>query len=91
MTGDPPATTVTVCPDGPLLIRGAFTLRTADGTLVDSTRSVLALCRCGRSRLKPLCDGSHKVARFRDDATAADLRHVLDTATPPVRGTSSSG
>jgi CDGSH-type Zn-finger protein len=30
-----------------------------DGTTVTSSR-IVALCRCGRSALKPLCDGSHK-------------------------------
>ena len=44
-------------------------------------RTVLALCRCGRSRLKPLCDGSHRLSRFRDPATAEKLDHVLTNAT----------
>jgi len=74
--------TVTVCPDGPLLLRGPATLRTVDGTEVPHERSVVALCRCGRSRLKPLCDGSHRLSRFRDPATAEQLDHVLTHATP---------
>lgn len=74
--------TVTVCPDGPLLLRGPAQLRTVDGVTVEHDRSVLALCRCGRSRLKPLCDGSHRLSRFRDPATAEQLDHVLTHATP---------
>ena len=74
--------TVTVCPDGPLLVRGPAQLRTADGHLVEHDRTVLALCRCGRSRLKPLCDGSHRLSRFRDPAAPAQLDHVLKNATP---------
>ncbi len=74
--------TVTVCPDGPLLLRGPARLRTADGRTVEHDRSVLALCRCGRSRLKPLCDGSHRLSRFRDPADADQLTHVLTHATP---------
>jgi hypothetical protein len=50
---------VTVYPDGPLVLRGDFTLRQVDGTQVETGR-VVALCRCGRSAVKPLCDGSHK-------------------------------
>ena len=74
--------TVTVCPDGPLLVRGPARLRTTDGREVDHDRTVLALCRCGRSRLKPLCDGSHRLSRFRDPASAEQLDHVLTHATP---------
>ena len=59
----PPAATVTVYPDGPLVVRGDVELRAVDGTVLESGRT-LALCRCGRSALKPLCDGSHKNARI---------------------------
>ncbi|HEU5008223.1 MAG TPA: CDGSH iron-sulfur domain-containing protein [Jatrophihabitantaceae bacterium] len=54
-----PAATVTMYPDGPLIVRGDFEIRDVDGTSVDAGRTV-ALCRCGRSAVKPLCDGSHK-------------------------------
>ena len=57
--------TVTLCEDGPLLVRGAFTLITQDGAVVDPGRATVALCRCGRSSSKPFCDGSHKPAGFR--------------------------
>jgi len=50
---------VTVYPDGPLVLRGSVTMRHANGELIESAR-VVALCRCGRSALKPFCDGSHK-------------------------------
>ena len=43
---------------------------------------MIALCRCGRSRLKPLCDGSHRLSKFRDAATATQIGHVLDKAVP---------
>ena len=54
-----PRASVTVYPDGPLIMRGDFEVRELDGTIVQTGR-VVALCRCGRSALKPLCDGSHK-------------------------------
>ncbi|QNE17405.1 CDGSH iron-sulfur domain-containing protein [Kribbella qitaiheensis] len=48
--------------DGPLLVRGAFELRDETGAVIDPGRATIALCRCGRSALKPLCDGSHALA-----------------------------
>ncbi|HLH59284.1 MAG TPA: CDGSH iron-sulfur domain-containing protein [Streptosporangiaceae bacterium] len=57
---DRPAVTISVCEDGPLLVRGDFELENlADGTAIDRHRPVVALCRCGRSRIKPFCDGAH--------------------------------
>jgi CDGSH-type Zn-finger protein len=50
---------VTVCENGPYLLRGDFSIVTTDGTVVDRERAVVALCRCGHSSLKPLCDGTH--------------------------------
>ncbi|MEO3813678.1 glycosyltransferase family 9 protein [Sphaerisporangium sp. B11E5] len=57
--------TMTPCEDGPLLVRGAFTIETQDGRTIDPGRSTVALCRCGRSGVKPFCDGSHKATGFR--------------------------
>ena len=51
--------------DGPLYVSGNVTIRRADGTTME-TRNRVTLCRCGASAIKPLCDGSHKAAGFRD-------------------------
>lgn len=58
---------ITPYPDGPLLIRGAVELRTADGDPIPCRRKTVALCRCGLSSIKPFCDGTHKPAGFRTD------------------------
>ncbi|SHN48047.1 CDGSH iron-sulfur domain-containing protein [Cryptosporangium aurantiacum] len=55
---------VTLYEDGPLLIRGDFVLRGQDGTPIDPGRATVALCRCGKSGLKPFCDGTHKLVGF---------------------------
>ena len=52
-------------PDGPLLLRGNFTLRTPDGEVIDPGRATVALCRCGKSAIKPFCDGTHKSIGFK--------------------------
>ncbi len=60
--------TITAYPDGPYLVRGCYKVLDVDGNEIESTRRTVALCRCGRSALKPLCDGSHGAANFRDSA-----------------------
>ena len=56
----PVEVTITVCPDGPLLVRGPAAILGAAGGAVPRRRGTVALCRCGRSALAPYCDGSHK-------------------------------
>jgi CDGSH-type Zn-finger protein len=51
--------------DGPLLVRGNFEIVTPDGELIDAGRKTVALCRCGKSAVKPFCDGTHKVIGFK--------------------------
>ena len=51
--------------DGPLLISGGVTVKRADGQVFE-TRNRIALCRCGHSKNKPLCDGSHAEVGFTD-------------------------
>lgn len=61
-------TTITVYPDGPLLVRGPINLRTEDGSEIEVNRPVVALCRCGKSLIRPFCDGTHKQAGFKADS-----------------------
>lgn len=56
-----PAATVTVYPDGPLVVRGDVEVRDLSGAVAAPGAHTIALCRCGRSARKPLCDGSHAV------------------------------
>lgn len=50
-------------PNGPLLLSGNFTIMAASGRKAwTGTRA--ALCRCGRSKNKPFCDGTHKDVGF---------------------------
>jgi CDGSH-type Zn-finger protein len=67
-------TRITSYRDGPLLVRGPFRLEDQDGTPIDAGRGTIALCRCGKSRLRPFCDGSHKVVRFRAPSGAESGR-----------------
>jgi CDGSH-type Zn-finger protein len=66
--------TITAYRDGPLLVRGPFRLLDQDGNEIEVERRTVALCRCGKSRLRPFCDGTHKVVRFRAPSEAEDGR-----------------
>jgi CDGSH-type Zn-finger protein len=57
-------TTITPYRDGPLIVRGDFRLVDQDGVAIDPGRQTIALCRCGKSGIKPFCDGAHKRAGF---------------------------
>lgn len=51
--------------DGPLIVRGPFELTDQEGNKIDARRKTVALCRCGHSKIRPLCDGTHALTKFR--------------------------
>lgn len=51
---------------GPLWLRGGIPVVAADGFEYE-VRKRVTLCRCGQSRNKPCCDGTHAAIKFRDD------------------------
>jgi uncharacterized Fe-S cluster protein YjdI len=48
---------------GPLLVRGGVRVLDAEGNVLFEGEKA-ALCRCGGSRNKPFCDGTHKTNGF---------------------------
>jgi len=54
---------IKVLPNAPFLVQGKVELIMTDGTTV--VRENPALCRCGASRNKPFCDGSHVKMEFK--------------------------
>lgn len=50
--------------NGPYLINGTATYIDADGNEQTTTGTTIALCRCGQSKNKPFCDGSHRAVGF---------------------------
>lgn len=48
---------------GPLLIKGELTVTLPDGT-VEMKSNTTAFCRCGESKNKPYCDGTHRKVQF---------------------------
>lgn len=58
--------TVSTIKDGPLMFKGNFSIYAGSGRLAWQGEKA-ALCRCGASKNKPFCDGSHKAAGFNTD------------------------
>ena len=58
--------------DGPLLVRGPFRMTDQDGNEIAIDREIVALCRCGKSRMRPFCDGTHRLVRFRAPSAAEE-------------------
>lgn len=56
----------------PTLVTGASMVAGADGELHRVTRPVVALCACGRSRIAPWCDSTHKLLRRRAGTGAGE-------------------
>lgn len=50
---------------GPIRLKGEVELECADGSNYE-TRNRVTLCRCGKSKNKPFCDGTHIKAKFSD-------------------------
>ena len=59
-------TTITIRDNGPLLVQGPLTVVDAAGNQfqIPTEKPTIALCRCGQSKNKPFCDGSHKACNF---------------------------
>jgi CDGSH-type Zn-finger protein/uncharacterized Fe-S cluster protein YjdI len=73
--GEPPPeeNTVTLRPAGPLYLRGDLAVVSPEGeVLLRDTR--MALCRCGASKNKPFCDGSHSAAVFSDPGRVTEVK-----------------
>ena len=73
----PDDNTVTVVPDGPLHLRGDIEITDPDGEMILEDSRV-ALCRCGASQNKPLCDDSHIDVDFQANGHIEDDRPQAD-------------
>jgi uncharacterized Fe-S cluster protein YjdI len=56
---------VKVMTDGPIVIKGSFTL-SYSGNKKEIRDSLISICRCGASDHQPFCDGMHRKIGFTD-------------------------
>lgn len=62
--------------NGPYVIQGNVQVTDHLGNVFNPPpgKDTIALCRCGQSKRRPFCDGSHKACNFQ----------AAETATPPT-------
>jgi CDGSH-type Zn-finger protein len=69
-----PSTKITINNNGNIRVEGDFEIVDQQGTPFGlAGRTTIGLCRCGHSKNKPFCDGSHHAAGFQDLLVARDL------------------
>ena len=76
---------ITVLENGPLLCTGDIEVVAEDGYVFGKSDE-LALCRCGESKNRPFCDGSHKEAGFENDGIIVSaVSEELDELEGPLK------
>ena len=65
---DETKTQLKVMKDGPLVVRGKFTLTGENGEQL-KVMKLTSLCRCGGSNKMPFCDGTHRKIGFEGEQT----------------------
>ena len=65
--------------DGPLIVTGDVTLTDFDGNVYDTSgRENIALCRCGKTKKRPFCDGTHRQTGWEASEAASQGNSVFD-------------
>jgi CDGSH-type Zn-finger protein len=65
---------IDIAPKGPFLVKGLQKLTDSKGQPVPMEKDTIALCRCGASKNKPFCDGTHSEIGFTGDRERTDTR-----------------
>lgn len=47
-------------PGKSLKIKGNFILKDSQGNIIPTEGDYIKLCRCGKSKIQPFCDNSHR-------------------------------
>lgn len=60
--------------NGPFVVEGPVKVVDADGNefQIAADKPAIALCRCGASKNRPFCDGTHKDCGFESAERAGD-------------------
>jgi CDGSH-type Zn-finger protein len=73
--------TITTTDNGPYMVEGPVSIVDANGTAYAlSEQGTIFLCRCGGSRTKPFCDGTHETLHFQATQRALHTLVALASA-----------
>lgn len=64
-SGNEEMVSVKIMPDGPIVIKGSYTLKYS-GNTKDIKDGLISICRCEASNHQPFCDGIHRKIGFED-------------------------
>jgi CDGSH-type Zn-finger protein len=79
---------VQITRDGPYFVKGFIELKSDDKP---ASEEHFALCRCGKSKNKPFCDGQHWYHKFRDEGKVRPAGHHPDEKTAAVQKLAETG
>ena len=79
---------IKVTEDGPYFVTGSVELQDKDHP---ESEEHFALCRCGKSKNKPFCDGQHWYTQFRDNGLAKPVGFNNDTKVANIQKLAVSG
>lgn len=73
-----PEVTIRCRNNGPFLVEGSVRIVDAAGNPfpINTSKPNIALCRCGQSKNKPFCDGSHNGCGFAAGELAPAVDHT---------------
>ena len=62
--------------NGPYIVKNVKQMTSTNGQTI-TTKSTMALCRCGESSNKPFCDGTHSKIGFSSDVQAGAVKNKV--------------
>lgn len=79
---------IKIIEDGPYFVRGSIELHDKDQP---ESEEHYALCRCGKSKNKPFCDGQHWYTKFKDEGKAKPIGLNTDEKVANIQKLAESG
>ncbi|HBH11881.1 MAG TPA: glutamate synthase [Clostridiales bacterium] len=74
-------TAIEVAKNGPIVVRNLAKITESTGSQQSLHKKTTALCRCGKSKIKPICDGTHGKVGFDDRRSDDRVMRRLDSYT----------